>query len=153
MMKSVSIEVIVITLAILLGGCQKNPIPDIFLNKIEGQWIEIYHCGSAACHYPNDSLLSSEILFTKDKFSSAFYTDSLQSICDTSFSGRYSVSSDTIELILDNFSEVFYYNLSNENDLYLNAVYSIDSKGNKIIDFRSVLWCCDRKKRGTFTKQ
>ena len=113
----------------------------------------MYHCTNAACDYSNDSLLTSVVVFNQNKFSSAFYTDYSQNTLDTAFSGSYRVSNDTLRLILDNFSEVFFCNLLNDNVLYLEAAYSIDSKGNKIIDFHSVLWCCDHIKRGTFTKQ
>lgn len=152
-MKSVNIQLLVISLAIVLGGCSKNPLLEILLKKIEGRWVETYHCGNAACNYPDDSLLTSEILFNQKNFSSAFYTDSLPSICDTSFFGRYSISNDTLRFKLDNFSEVFYFNFLDDNYLYLEAVYSIDSKGNKIIDFHSILWCCDKKKIGRFVRQ
>ena len=152
-MKSVTIQLLAISLAIVLGGCSKNPITEILLEKIEGRWIETYHCKNALCNYPNDSLLTSVILFNQKKFSSAFYTDSLQNVCDTSFSGRYSISNDTLRLKLDNFSEVFYCNFLDDNHLYLEAAYSIDSKGNTIIDFHSVIWCCDMKKTGRFIKQ
>lgn len=151
-MKSTHTHLALFLIVFAMASRSNNPLSGI-IKKTEGRWIEIYHCGNAACNYPNDSLLTSVILFNHKNFSSAFYKDSSQNALDTTFSGRYSISSDTLELALENFSEVFYYNLFNGNDLYLEAAYSIDSKGNKIIDFRSVLWCCDRKKRGTFTKQ
>ena len=135
-----------------MASCSNNPLSGI-IKKLEGRWVEIYSCIIQDCNSTIDSCQTSVITFSQRNFSSALYKDSSQNALDTTFSGRYNISNDTLELTLENFSEVFYYNLFNGNNLYLEAAYSIDSKGNKIIDFRSVLWCCDRKKRGTFTKQ
>ena len=136
----------------MLAGCSKNPIAEI-RDKIEGRWVEVYRCNNNHCNYASDSILASVIIFKKKSFSSAFYRDSLQTVLDTTFSGRYSVSNDTLRLKLSNFSEVFYFNFLNDNYLYLEAVYSVDSGGNTIIDFHSVLWCCDKKKTGRFAEQ
>ncbi len=140
---------LLLLIVLMLSGCSKNPLSEI-RDKIEGQWIEVYHCSNAACNYATDSLLASVITFNRKNFSSAFYRDSLQTDLDTTFSGRYSLSNDTLRLKLENFSEVFYYNFLNNNHLYLEAAYSVDAGGNTIIDFHSVIWCCDKKKTGRF---
>lgn len=143
------IKLLILLLIIMTAGCSKNPLSEI-RDKIEGRWVEIYRCNNNHCNYASDSILASVVLFNKKSFSSFFYRDSLQTVLDTTFSGRYSVSNDTLRLTLDNFSEVFYFNFLNNNYLYLEAVYSVDSGGNTIIDFHSVLWCCDKKKTGRF---
>lgn len=151
-MKSTNTNLALFLIVFAIASCSNNPLSGI-INKLEGRWVGIYSCVLQDCNSIIDSCQTSVITFSQKNFSSALYKDSSQNALDTTFSGRYSISNDTLELTLENFSEVFYYNLFNGNDLYLEAAYSIDSKGNKIIDFRSVLWCCDRKKRSTFTKQ
>lgn len=147
-------EIILLLLAAIissLSDCSKNPSTENS-DKIEGRWVEVYKCNNAACDYARDSLLASVCTFNRKNFTTAFYRDSLQTILDTTFSGRYSLSNDTLRFSLDNFSEIFYFNLLNNNHLYLEALYSIDSGDNTIIDFHSILWCCDKKKRGIFEK-
>ena len=136
--------------ALVIGRCSDNVITP-FADKVEGRWLEVYHCTNQQCDLGDDSLHSAIIAFNNGRFSSALFRDSAQAVCDTSFTGKYSIASDTLKLILNGFSEVFYYTFLGSN-LYLVSAYSIDSKGNTIIDFRSVMWCCDKKKKGIFIK-
>ncbi len=141
--------VVYILIAVLAAGrCSDNDI-NPFIDAVKGGWTERYHCANQNCDLTGDSLHCSVISFNDGRFSSALFRDSAQAVCDTSFTGKYSIASDTLKLILHNFTEVFYYTFLSSN-LYLISAYSKDSKGNTIVDFRSVLWCCDKKKKGIF---
>ncbi len=140
-------------IVVMFGVTCENSIPPEKKMELQGQWVEIYVCDNVNCNYPKDTVHTSVITIDGNSFSTAFYNDSGQNAqLDTSFSGTYWLSRDTLELRLKNFKEVFNYHIV-DNYLYLNAEYSIDSKGNVIIDFRSLLWCCDQKKSGIFIKQ
>lgn len=150
-MKLVLHYVVVIFVVFTIQNCSNNPANEL-KKELKGRWVEVYKCTNKACNTVPDSIHTAVLNFNGRDFSSVLYNDSGQNVSyDTSFSGRYTISNDTLEFILDNFSELFYCRLS-DNNLYLNAIYSIDSKGNKIGDFHSILWCCDKKKNGRFVE-
>jgi hypothetical protein len=141
-----------LTTAVLFTVACTNSIPPEKKKELQGRWVEIYQCDNVNCNYPKDTAHTSVITFDGNSFTTEFYNDSGQNAkLDTTFSGTYWLSQDTLELILKNFNEVFFYRIA-DNYLYLTSAYTIDSKGNIIIDFRSVLWCCDMKKNGRFEK-
>lgn len=115
-------------------------------NKIEGLWIDEYVCKTV-----KDSSFVALLDFGEKTFTSTLYKDSIQGDPDTSFTGRYYISKDSLKLVLDNFYELFYCRVT-DSTILLSSRYSIDMYGNKIIDFRSVLWCCSIKKNGLFLK-
>jgi len=120
--------------------------------ELQGRWVEVYKCKNQTCNFPKDTAHTSVITFNKSSFTTEFYNDSGQNAqLDTTFSGTYYLSQDSLELRLKNFDEKFIYRIA-DTALYLTAAYSIDLNGNVIIDFRSVLWCCDKKKSGRFIR-
>lgn len=150
-MKTVNTHLIILLFIFVIACCSNN-LSFGLRKKLKGRWIEFYHCKNVDCNIAIDSLQSAVLDFNEKKFSSELYRDSEQSIYDTSFSGKYNISEDSLEFILDNFTEVFTWYLSNDT-LSLIAMYSIDSNGNKLGDFRSILWCCQIKKSGIFIKR
>jgi len=155
MAKEIKVIPILLFLGIVLlfSATCENSIPPEKKKALQGRWVEIYKCDNVNCDYPKDSAHTSVITFDGNSFATELYSDSGQNAqLDTSFSGTYWLSQDTIELRLKNFKEVFFYRIA-DDWLYLNAQYSIDVKGNIIIDFRSVLWCCDLQRSGRFAKQ
>lgn len=147
--KETVIGCFVTVMSIVIAGCSSNPSSER-RRELQGRWTEVYVCHNLSCDYPDDTLHVSVITFNYKTFSTEFYNDTGQFMeLDTTFSGTFTLSKDTIELVLRNFREVFYYRIADPY-LYLTAAYSIDSEGNTLIDFRSVLWCCDKKKSGRF---
>ena len=134
-------------IAQLLQCSDGNPVE--LINALNGTWVEVYDCDNAQCNNAFDSLQRAVLVIEGGNFSSVLYRDSAGTMYDTSFSGRISISRDTLQFILNHFREVFYWKFQ-YGGLLLRAVYSIDMHGNHIEDFRSILWCCDEKKRGFF---
>ncbi len=130
-------------------GCLDRNDPALFLEDLSGAWIETFHCTNQQCRRIYDSLQVTRLEIGEDTFTATHFKDGNQQYIDTTFSGKISISSDTLQFILSTFKEVFQWRLIN-NRLLLVSAYMIDSKGNHIVDFRSLLWCCDVKKRGFF---
>ncbi len=137
----------ILFLFILFNCSNHNPVD--LLHSLNGTWVEIYYCKNVHCINAVDSLQVAVLSISGSKITSTLYRDSEQNFLDSSFSGKISISNDTLEFILNNSREVFNWTFLREN-IFLNSEYYIDVKGNKIIDFRSILWCCEDKKRGIF---
>lgn len=146
MAKYIKIPILFIISFFLLCS-NNNPVE--LINVLNGTWVEVYDCDNVKCDNAFDSLQISVLIISGSNFSSILYKDSEQAHYDTSFSGKISITSDTLQFILSHFREVFFWRFQNRR-LLLKSVYSIDVNDNKIADFRSILWCCDVKKRGFF---
>ncbi len=142
----------ILGISILAGSMCTDSVSPEKKKELQGRWVEVYTCDNNKCDYPQDTIHTSVITFNKSSFTTEFYNDSGQNAqLDTIFSGTYYLSQDSLELRLKNFDEKFFYQIA-DTALYLTAAYSIDLNGNVIIDFRSVLWCCDKQKSGRFIR-
>ncbi len=147
-MKNNVIFILVLLISLVFLQCtDKNPVE--LTDVLNGTWVEVYDCVNAKCNNAFDSVLSAVLVINGGDFSSVLYKDGGQTIYDTSFSGKISITNDTLKFILGHFREVFLWKFLN-GKLLLQAIYSIGPNGYTIIDFRSILWCCDIKKRGFF---
>ena len=147
MKAKVIIILLCISIPLFMHCSDENPIE--LIKVLNGTWVEVYGCDNAQCTNAYDSLQRTVLFIDGNEFSSALYKDSAGAMYDTTFSGKISISSDTLQFILNHFREVFFWRFQN-GGLLLRAIYSVDVNGNTIADFRSLLWCCDMKKRGFF---
>ncbi len=128
--------------------CTKDSNPLHFQEKLQGDWVEYFKFKSLQY---DDSTFASFLTFEDNRFAVSTYRDTFQMIPDTTYRGTFYAEKDTLRFYPGNWSEIFYMNFSDEGNLELYAAYSMVN-GDKIGDFRSILWYTYPRKNGIFIR-
>ena len=152
-----------LALCLITLSCETNPVRPIRADRITGSWAETFLWWRIP--FPGDSGLTktSTLTFSEDSFSlsilpshrvltsvndSVFVSD----WPDTSFSGKYYFSGDTLSLETDADSQRFFYKL-NVDTLSLSVSIIADSPGPVPVPLGTFLWgYSDTKIAGKFIK-
>jgi hypothetical protein len=103
-MKNITV-ILCLSVSIFFRCSDENPHE--LIGMLNGTWTERYHCSNYNCTNLFDSLQSTVLEIDDNDFTSTHYKDSAFQIYDTSFSGKISISSDTLQFIFKHFKEIF----------------------------------------------